>query len=541
MKFLEELSSCELLFLCLALFFQLADVGLSADTQETSYLKLDDDLGLPGRDFSPAHLLNPASSGPGRVLERHKRQSMLSCPSRPASGRETGLTYALLYSPNTRQDVKIAYGGPNGGWRSGEMQKLANNGFNASQPSLIYVHAYTQSARSGWLRSMRQLYDQEFPKQDVDKPTTFNLLFFDWSSYSRQAYATSVSWVPHLGKVLGDFLNQLAERFSYNLSEVHLISYSLSTHIAGNAGRRVRKLGQITALDPTGVCLHHDNGFARKYALKPSDAKLVVARHYDMQGLGAKRAIGGVDIYVNGGRNQPGAGYGRWRRAADEPASMQVSQSSSMGSHARAAEHESQAEDGRCYEVAYACRSYAAFLAGECGSCGSRGNKCYYLNNFKTLQFEQKGVQVRAENGYKTRTRMYLRTSGSSNFCLHHYQLLVKLKANTPSGVRDSLKSGQVALQLEGDDSEVLLKHRASHNKYTALVLRNKRLSKADRIRVRLGSSSKIDLKELGSAVKRIELNYMSHAVSSERQRLSASYCLDANETAFMQCSLDGS
>jgi hypothetical protein len=69
-------------------------------------------------------------------------------------------------------------------------------------------------------------------------------------------------------------------------------------------------------IDPTGVCLHtNDHGlFDAQFSLRPTDAKLVVALHYNVNQLGAGRLIGGVDIKLNGGKHQPGMTRNRFRR-----------------------------------------------------------------------------------------------------------------------------------------------------------------------------------------------------------------------------------
>lgn len=533
------------MLLYLVLFLHIINVGQSLSERESLKDILTDDLNsADGTNTSTSHLLELSSQQldisegkSARVLERQKRQIFSYCPSKPADGSETGQSYLLFYSPNERQDVTIAYGGPREGWSGEVMKRLLRNGFKINRPTLIYTHGFMQSGKSKWLREVRKLYDDEFPNQDGTSKITpsFNLLFFDWSAYSRQSYKIAVSWVPGLGKVLGDFFIELADRYSYDLSKVHLVSFSLSTHIAGNAGRRAsRKLGQITALDPTGVCMHHHgDGFAKKYALQASDAKLVVAEHYDMHGYGAKRSVGGLDIFVNGGKTQPGV---RSKRETGNMSQLFVkNQFFSLANHNRAVEHQTQAEDGRCYEVAYACSSYSAFEAGECGSCGKRGENCYYMNNFGSVRFERIGVQVRSKDSYKPTTEMYIKT-GPSKYCLHHYQVLVKLRPNSPTSVVKSLKSGQVTLKFDASDLQVKVEHRADSDKFTALVLQAERLRKSSKIATNLRSSSKIDEKEFGSSVEYIEMNYMSHAVPKERERLSSRYCWNSEEGAFSEC-----
>lgn len=484
-----------------------------------------------------------------QVLIRHKRQARSMCPSGPASGTDNGRSFLIFYSPDSRKDVKLSNDGDK--WPRSELKKLDTNGFNSSQGSVIYLHAFTQSAKAAWLEDVRKRYDEIFPKGSDKKPT-FNLFFFDWSSFSQLSYSTSASWVPHLGEVLANYLSELQRTRSYSANKVHLISYSLSTHIAGQAGRRLEqsnKLAQITALDPTGVCFHERDDFARKYALRPSDARLVVARHYDMNRLGAKRAIGGVDIFVNGGRNQPSGRRRRSKRQigeGEEEGAVRVRQNGYMSDHSRAAHHESsQVKRGssagtkECHEVAYACRSYKAFSAGECADCGARDNKCYYIDNLEAKSNEMRDkLKDPATRDYKRRTKMYIKTGAGPNYCIHHYQVLVRLKAGTSTSVRQSLGSSGIELDF-GSNVRTIVKNQLNGNEaqFSALVLRGKRIRIVKEIKVKkTNSDNSISAQRFKKSLDFVELNYMSHPLASERAKASAKFCPSSNADSLIRC-----
>lgn len=505
---------------------------------------------------------NESSESDRHPLIRQKRQSFNLCPNSPATGSDNGRSYLLFYSPETRKDVRLSYNDDS--WSKSELKKLQTNGFNVSQPSVIYVHAYQQHSKSEWLLNARKRYDEMFTTKTSasNTNTTFNLMFFDWSSYASQMYSQSASWVPHLGKVLSQFIKSLKSQYSYSANQVHLVSFSLGTQVAGQTGRRLgesNRLGQITALDPTGVCFHENTQFARKYNLKPSDAKLVVARHYDMNSLGAKRAIGGVDIFVNGGKNQPSNTQRRSKRDTSsneenetiEEAKMRVFQRAYVSDHSRAAEHESgqvRRED-TCYEVAYACRNYNAFLAGECAACGTRGNRCYYIDNLeaKSHEFDDK-LQDPVDIGYKKGTRMYLKTGVGPFFCLHHYQVLVHLKSDASVSSKRKLTSGLVMLDF-GSGFHAKPSHNVNgvESDYSALVVRRKRVELASEVKVKVKKPAQVKgetktnessggVEKFTKSIHFVELNYMSHPIKSERSEASAKYCPSSTRDSLVKC-----
>lgn len=451
------------------------------------------------------------------TLVRRKRQTGNSyCPSRPSSGYDKGKSSIILYSPIKREDIALSYAGTK--WRTNDIEALESHGFNASQPTLIYMHAYSQSSRSGWLLGIRDSYDKMFPRSSEDKPQLFNLMFFDWSDYSRLQYKVAASFVPYLGKVLSEFLQKLAINYSYDMNRLHIVSYSLSTHISGNAGRQMpfeNRIGKITALDPTGVCFHEDVPYAKEYALRPTDANFVVARHYDIGGLGSRRLIGGLDVFVNGGNNQPGIYF--------QPGSL-------FQSHTRAATHEAQQRRDGCQEVAYKCRSFDSFLKGECGSCGSKKDKCYFINTFEeTLMNEKYGSTIQPPSNYRPRTKMFIKT-GTKTFCLHHYQLLVRMKDPISSTNKKLLKAGFVTFDL-GFGLKATPRHQLKGNpqKFTALITQSKKIEQPEQVKVLVESENESD--GFISALDSVELNYMSRALAEDRAAGSAKYCPDSESS----------
>lgn len=188
-------------------------------------------------------------------------------------------------------------------------------GFDSNKPTIISMGGLTQRNDHPYLKRVRRNYDQLKAARGGDSP--INLFLFDWASNSRYAlailpwYGNTVGGVEHLGKLLANFIEQLIVRHNYSPGRIQLLAHSLSSHFCGLASRRLDQKGlgrvdQITVIDPNGVCFHNLTwAFGDQFGLRGTDAKLVLASHYNMDGFGSKRPIDGVDIFVNGGKNQP--------------------------------------------------------------------------------------------------------------------------------------------------------------------------------------------------------------------------------------------
>lgn len=93
------------------------------------------------------------------------------------------------------------------------------------------------------------------------------------------------------------------------LKDFHLIGYSLGAHIAGYAGNIVKGIGRISGLDPASFYFRDAE---KSVKLDANDAEFVDVIHTDVSsrlGFGLKEAMGHVDFYPNGGKNQPGCSH----------------------------------------------------------------------------------------------------------------------------------------------------------------------------------------------------------------------------------------
>lgn len=83
----------------------------------------------------------------------------------------------------------------------------------------------------------------------------FNFVFLDWSAGSTTSnYITARNRVSEAGAFLGAFIDWLHENDLVDLNQVTIVGFSLGAHVAGHAGKNVRrgKINTIFGLDPAG-------------------------------------------------------------------------------------------------------------------------------------------------------------------------------------------------------------------------------------------------------------------------------------------------
>ena len=105
--------------------------------------------------------------------------------------------------------------------------------------------------------------------------------------------------------VAGHALGKLTESIHDGSSNRHIktlcVGHSLGAHVCGFTGK-TKLLDEIFGLDPAGPIFHGNSVDGR---LNKDDAKFVKAMHMDAGELGIDDAVADVDVYVNGGKNQP--------------------------------------------------------------------------------------------------------------------------------------------------------------------------------------------------------------------------------------------
>lgn len=98
------------------------------------------------------------------------------------------------------------------------------------------------------------------------------------------------------------------------IENIHLVGFSLGSHLAGLAGRSVQALTKgkyilprISGLDPAGPLWYNLLEKLDQEHIRKSDAKLVDIIHTDGNWAGTKKPTGSIDFWPNGGVGpQPG-------------------------------------------------------------------------------------------------------------------------------------------------------------------------------------------------------------------------------------------
>ena len=175
-----------------------------------------------------------------------------------------------------------------------------------------------------------------------------------------------------------------------NLKDVHLIGHSLGAQVCGFAGQGLDKVGRITGLDPAGPSF---DGLPKEARLDKTDADFVDVIHTDSKpfipyfGLGTLQAVGHIDFYPNGGKDQP--------NCDKERATGTIR--GRLCNHIRALEYFIASINAKNVPLAHKCTNYDTFTRGLCSDCGVNSEKCAIMGyradewrQFKDNQMENK-------------------------------------------------------------------------------------------------------------------------------------------------------
>ncbi|XP_033628973.1 lipase member I-like [Asterias rubens] len=234
---------------------------------------------------------------------------------------------------------------------------------------------------------MKTLKEKLLQKEDL------NVVLVDWGSGARDLYGQAVQNIRVVGRVVAKFAQFLNTEAGTTFANMHLIGFSLGAHIAGYAGAYQPGIGRISGLDPAGPNFNLNDPACR---LDPTDALFVDVIHSDAEllGLGIEEAVGDVDFYVNGGKEQPGCPV-TIRDIFDDISELSCN-------HSRACElYIDSVDETQCAITGFPCNSWEDFLAGKCNDCGAQDcPKLGYSANSSSL----KG-------------NIYLQTGSRSPFC----------------------------------------------------------------------------------------------------------------------------
>ncbi|CAL8112998.1 unnamed protein product [Orchesella dallaii] len=208
-----------------------------------------------------------------------------------------------FYFPTANQKTEIAYNNQN---------SLVASNIRANTKTTIIVDGF--------------LSDSTSPCSTITKDTYTsrggNVIIVDWGRLSGSGLtlgnplATASAYISALGNVgpvgarLAEFLNFLRQNKQIQFSDMTVIGHSLGAHIAGAAGTNVQSkygqnIGRIVGLDPAGPFFSMQ--VDRDKRLHKGDATFVDIYHSNRGTLGdSDHDTGDVNVYLNGGNNQPG-------------------------------------------------------------------------------------------------------------------------------------------------------------------------------------------------------------------------------------------
>lgn len=404
---------------------------------------------------------------------------------------------------------------------------IKEKGFDERKNTIILVHGHDQVyPDSAWLTDTRDL----FKKNSAQK--VYNFIIMDWGQYASHGnYFLVIKRVKGMGIYLADFLNKIITKFNYDASRIHIVAHSLGTHVSGFAGKLMKtKIGRITSLDVAGPCFGKLLDKPKTDRLDPSDASQVEVFHYDDGFLGLPGQHGQIDIYVNGGREQPGTGYDIVSIIRGVTILMTKLSKTVSYSHTRSTDVATmQLANKHCQHVAYVCENYHAFSRGQCGSCNNQNDQCFLMDLPYQFDLSDNKIKLSYNISYLMKQKkLYINTGSMDDLCLQHFQILVKTKLVDEFNI--GVKIGLVYLDLQlltaaGESIKLIITNQMKPLIFSHLLLMNSDSGNPfNEARVKLRPIIGLFLKQ-PIKVLNIEINYMSNIDPVERKRRSSTLC----------------
>ncbi|XP_015591504.2 inactive pancreatic lipase-related protein 1-like [Cephus cinctus] len=179
-----------------------------------------------------------------------------------------------------------------------ETASLQRSNFNRSNPTVLYIHGYSERAPGLSGATIRDVYLRR---------GEYNIILVDWGKLGALPwYVTAVSNTRTVGLYVARMVSWLDVQGAVPISRIHVVGFSLGAEAAGFMGKALapRKVGRITGLD-AAYPLYMNTGADGH--LTAADATFVDVIHTDGGIFGFLTPLGHADFYPNGGRPlQPG-------------------------------------------------------------------------------------------------------------------------------------------------------------------------------------------------------------------------------------------
>ncbi|XP_075235094.1 pancreatic triacylglycerol lipase-like [Lycorma delicatula] len=209
----------------------------------------------------------------------------------PQSPEEIGTRF-FHFNRNSSSDGEIVY--------ENLTISVNDSEFNSNNRTFFIIHGYLGSGNLSWMHELKDII--------LSKVIDADVFLVDWGNGDINYFQTG-SNTRVVGSEIGRFINYLVKFNNLDPSTVHLIGHSLGAHVASYAAKSVKGIGRVTGLDAAQPGFE---GLPALVRIDKTDANFVDLIHTNIKpivptlGFGLISPVGHVDIYVNGGLEQPG-------------------------------------------------------------------------------------------------------------------------------------------------------------------------------------------------------------------------------------------
>eukprot|EP00105_Crassostrea_gigas_P024959 XP_011445385.1 PREDICTED: pancreatic triacylglycerol lipase [Crassostrea gigas] len=264
-----------------------------------------------------------------------------------------------------------------------KVQTTLPDNFDKTKETDVIIHGYLVDTSLAEIRDLANIL----------KKKGHNVMLIDWGKGAEVNYRQAATNV----QTVGAYVYMILVKNKIPWDKIHLIGQGLGAHAAAEAGKLAKgKINRITGLDPASP-LFEDTDFA----ISKESAKFVDIIHTDARpfGYGMKKPCGHLDVYVNGGRRQPGCTYNP-KKPVRIHALKRATFSKACG-HLKAVAYYVETARDNCKLRACKC-TWKKFLASKCSR-----DKCVYWG------YDTKEGSAGTYYGVTATAFPYCRTDGS--------------------------------------------------------------------------------------------------------------------------------
>ncbi|CAG4937958.1 unnamed protein product [Colias eurytheme] len=354
----------------------------------------------------------------------------------PAPPESLGVRYAVFTRRNRKLPVLL---------QATDVEKVRNANIDPRGPFYFISHGFLDGGHKLWIQNMADAL------LNLEGNEAATVTIVDWRRGSQPPYGQAVANIRLVGVMTAHLIHTFyIELGLSNLNNFHFIGHSLGSHLAGYCGHSLQKrfnlkLGRITGLDPAAPYFSNTVTLVR---LDRSDAEYVDIIHSNamplyFSGFGMSEPIGHVDFYPNGGSTQPGC---KAENAGNQRSGDMYQQVAKFVAcdHERSYDFFTESIAPSCPFMAIQCKSYEAFLEGNCTTCDNK-HLCipvglHSQNVYKRLQM---GGLVDSNSN----VALYALTGNTKPYCRVHYEVKVKVSNSTESNIHGP-DVGKVSITL---------------------------------------------------------------------------------------------